>query len=117
MQAGRLEEQHRDEQVRLVAEDEPLYIPRGACPGGRERQHAEHDVRIGALGVRVGMMPAVLAGPPAVAEPGAEVAARDTEEVVGPPGAEDLAVPGIVAEKAELGKGSGEEDRDSHLPP
>jgi hypothetical protein len=41
-----------DEQVRLVAEDEPLYIPRGACPGGRERQHAEHDVRIGALGVR-----------------------------------------------------------------
>lgn len=117
MQAGRLEEQQRDEQVGLVAEDEPLYIPRGPRSGGRERHHAEHDVRIGALGVRVGMMPAVLAGPPAVAESGTEVAARDTKEVIGPAGAEDLAVPGIVAEKAELGKGSREEDRDTHLPP
>src|SRR5437867_617056 len=82
-------------------------------PAGRERQHAEHDVRIGALGVRMGMMPAVLTGPPAVTEPGAEVGACDTEEVVGPAGTEDLAVPGIVAEKADLGKGNGQEDRDS----
>jgi hypothetical protein len=62
-------------------------------------------------------MPAVLAGPPAVAESGAEVGARDTEEVVGPPRTEDLAVPGIMAEKADLGKGNREEDRDTHLPP
>src|SRR5690348_10400715 len=63
------------------------------------------------------MMPAVLAGPPVVADPGAEVAARDTEDGVGPPGPEDLAVPGVVAEEADLGEDRREEHRVSRLPP
>jgi len=36
---------------------------------------------------------------------------------VGPPGAEDLAVPGIVAEEADLGEGDREEHRVTQLPP
>src|SRR5512146_2512021 len=72
--------------------------------GGGGCQCAPCDVRIGALGVGVGVMPVVLAGPPAVADPGAEVSARHAEDGVGPPGAEDLTVPGIVAEEAELGE-------------
>ena len=117
MQAERLEEQHRDDQVGLVAEDQPLDAARGVRPGGGERQHADRDVRVGALGVRVRVMPVVLAGPPVVAEPGAEVAAREAEDGVGPPGAEDLAVPGIVAEEAELGEDGRQEHRVSQLPP
>ena len=36
---------------------------------------------------------------------------------VGPPGAEDLAVPGIVAEEADLGEGDREEHLVTQLPP
>src|ERR1700744_6368324 len=63
MQAERLEEKHRDEQVRLVAEDKPLQAPSRPRLGRREGEDAERDVRIGALGVRVRMMAAVLAVP------------------------------------------------------
>ena len=63
------------------------------------------------------MMPAVLAGPPLVADAGAEIPARDAEDGVGPPGAEDLAVPGIVAEEAELGENHRKERRVTQLPP
>jgi hypothetical protein len=63
------------------------------------------------------MMPVVLAGPPAVADPGAEISARDAEDGVGPPGAEDLAVPGIVAEEAEPGGNYRKENSVTQLPP
>ena len=63
------------------------------------------------------MMPAVLAGPPAVADPGAEIAARDAEDGVGAPGTEDLAVPGIVAEETDLGEDGRQEYPVGQLPP
>ena len=67
------------------------------------------------IGVRV--VAVVLVDPPAVAEPDAEVAAHDPDDVVGPPGAEDLLVPGVVAEEADLGEHHRQERRDSQLPP
>jgi len=39
------------------------------------------------------MMPAVLAGPPVVADPGSEIPARDAENGVGATGTEDLLCP------------------------
>jgi hypothetical protein len=101
----------------LVTEDHPLHAPGRLGAGGRECQRADRDVRIGALGVRVGVMPVVLAGPPVVADPGAEVAARDAQDGVGLPGTEDLAVRGIVAKEAKLGEDDRQEHRVRQLPP
>ncbi len=117
MQADRLAEQHREEQVRLVAVDQPGPRPSGASLGIGEGQGVEHDVGIGALGVGMGVVLVVLAHPPAIAEPDAQVAVQDAENVVGPPGAEDLAVPGIMAEEAHLGEHHGQEGRHGQLPP
>jgi len=84
VQADPLEEQHREHQVCLVAAEQPLNAQ--ACPrlAGGERQRADHDVGVGAFGVGVGMVTVVLAGPPSDAEPDAQVAAQDADDVVGP---------------------------------
>ena len=102
VQADPLEEQHRDQQVGLIAEDQPLDAPAGPRPAAGERQHAEHDVGVGVLGVRVGVVAVVLGRPPAVAEPDGQVPAQHAEHVVGAPRAEDLVVPGVMAEEAQL---------------
>jgi len=84
---------------------------------GGERQRAEHDVGVSVLGVGVGMVPAVLAGPPADAESDAQIAAQDADDVVGPPGAEDLLVPGVMADEADLGEDHRQEHGGAQLPP
>ena len=55
------------------------------------------------------MVAVVLADPPAVAQPDAQVAKQDAEDVVGLTGAEDLTVPGIVTQEADLGEHTGQE--------
>src|SRR6266487_370000 len=62
-------------------------------------------------------MAVVLVHPPAVAEADAEIAEQDAEDIVGPPGAKDLAVPGVVAEEADLGEYHGLEYRHGQQPP
>jgi hypothetical protein len=65
----------------------------------------------------VGVVAVVLAGPPAVAESGGQVAAQDAEDIVGAPCAEDLPVPGVVAKECDLGEGHGQEHGGAELPP
>jgi hypothetical protein len=62
-------------------------------------------------------MAVVLAGPPAVAQPDAEIANQDAEEVADPPGAGDLPVPGVVAHEPGLGEHDRQERGDRQLPP
>ena len=117
MQGECLQEQHREEQVRLVTEHQPGQTPAGARLGFGEGQHAEHDVGVRAFLIRVSMVPVVLADPPAVAQPDAQVAEQDADHVVGPPGAEDLPMPGVVAEEADLGEHHCQEGAHRQLPP
>ena len=117
MQAGRLEEHHGEHQERLTAEDQPPHPAGGLRLAAGERQRTDHDVGVGVLGVGVGVMPVVLAGPPAKAQADAEIPARQPEEVIGLPGAEDLLVARVMAEEAELAEHHGQEDRDPQLPP
>ena len=49
-------------------------------------------------------MAVVLVGPPGVAQPDAEVAKQDAGYIAGPPGAEDLPVPGVMAQEPDLGE-------------
>ena len=77
VQAERLQQQHREEQVRLVAEHQPGCAPAAARLGAGESQHAEHDVRVCVHGVGVGVVPVVLAHPPAVTQTDGEVADQD----------------------------------------
>src|SRR5216683_1680240 len=115
--ADRLTEQHREEQVRLVPVREPGHAPARARLGGGESQRADHDVGVRALLIGVRVMAVVLVHPPAVAQPYAEVAVQDAEHVVGPPRAEDLPVPGVVAEEANLGEDHRQEGGYPQLPP
>jgi hypothetical protein len=63
------------------------------------------------------VVPVVLADPPAVAQADTEVAEQDAKDVVGPPGAEDLPVPGVVAKEADLSEHDGQERGHRQLPP
>jgi hypothetical protein len=62
-------------------------------------------------------MPVVLGHPPAVAQPDAEVAVQDADDVIGLPGPEDLPVPGIVTQEADLGEHDGQVSGHGQLPP
>jgi hypothetical protein len=117
VQADRFAEQQREEQVRLVAERQPGRAAASARLRGGEGQRAGGDVRVRALGVGMGMVPVVLIDPPAVAQPDAQVTEHDAKDVVGPPGAEDLPVPGVVAEEPYLGEHHRQEDGHRQLPP
>ena len=117
VQADGLEQQHGYQQVSLVTEDQPLQAGTGPCAAAGEGQHADHDVGVLALGVRVGVVPVVLADPPAVAEAGGEVAAEDAERVVGLPAGKDLPVACVVAEEADLAEDDGQEHRHAELVP
>ena len=67
------------------------------------------------VGVRV--MTVVLAHPPAVAQPDTQVAEQDAGDVTGPPGAEHLPVPGVMAQKPDLGEDHRQERGHRQLPP
>jgi hypothetical protein len=49
-------------------------------------------------------MAVVPVNPPAVAQPDSQVAEQDAGDVAGPPGAENLPVPGVVAQEPGLGE-------------
>ena len=117
MQADRFAEQQREEQVRLVAERQPGHAPAGARLRGGEGQRTDGDVRIRAFLVGVRVMAVVLVDPPAVAQPDAQVAEQDAEDVAGPPGAENLPVPGVVAQEPDLGEDHRQERGHRQLPP
>ena len=117
VQADRFQQQHREEQVGLKTERQPGQ-PRGlAGLGFGEGQHAYHDVGVRAFLVGVGMVAVVLADPPAVAQPNAQVAEQDADDVVGLTGAEDLAVPGVVTQEPDLREHDGQERGHGQLPP
>jgi hypothetical protein len=59
----------------------------------------------------------VLAGPPAVAQSDAQIAEQDARDAAGPPGAEDLPVPGIVSQEPDLGEDHRQERGYRELPP
>ena len=117
MQADRFAEQQREEQIGLVAEDQPGQATAGLRLGRGESQHVHRDVWICAFGVGVGVMAAVLGDPPAVAEPDAEIAVQNAEDVTDLPGAGDLPVPGVVAQEPGLSEHDGQECGYGQLPP
>jgi hypothetical protein len=117
VQADRFQQQQREEQVGLVPERQPGHAPAGARLGGGERQRADADVRVRAFGVGMGVVTVVLIDPPVVAQPDAEVTEQDAKDVAGPPGGEDLPVPGVVAQEAHLGEHHCQEHRHRQLPP
>ena len=117
VQADALKEQQRDQQIGLVSEHQALDAPARPRPAAGERQHGDHDVGVGILGVRVGMVAIVLARPPSAAEPDGQVAAQHAENVVGTVRLEDLPVPGIMAEEAQLAEDHRQEHGGSQLPP
>ena len=112
-----LQHQQREEQVPLMARDEPGQAALGARLAGRERQRADVDVRILFLLVRVGVVAVVLVDPPAVAEPDGQVAVHQPDDVVGALGPEYLLVSGVVADEADLREHTREEDGHHELPP
>ena len=117
MHAESLAEQQREEQVSLVAERHPGQPSAGPSLGGGEGQHLHRDVGVRAFGVRVSVMAVVLADPPAITQPDAEIANQDAEDVAGSPGARNLPVPGVVAQKPGLGKHHRQERGHRKLPP
>jgi len=55
--------------------------------------------------------------PPAVAEPDAQIAEQDAEDVADPPGTGNLPVPGVVAQEPDLCEHDGHERGHPQLPP
>ena len=84
---------------------------------GGEGQGADADVGIPVFGVGVGVVAVVLVDPPAVAQSDGQVAVDQADEVVGPFGAEDLPVTGVVADEPDLGEHHRQERGDGELPP
>jgi hypothetical protein len=81
----------------------------------RDRPDGDVGVLARLVGVRV--VPVVLPGPPPEAQADQQVAVYQADHVVGPAGAEDLPVAGLVAEEADLAEDRREVDRDRHLVP
>jgi hypothetical protein len=61
--------------------------------------------------VGMSVVAVVLVDPPAVAQSDSQVGVQDANEVVGPCGPEDLPMPGVMADEAELGENESEERR------
>jgi hypothetical protein len=118
VQLDRFQQQQREEQVPLVAGDEPGH--RAAfgfgLPGG-ERQRTDVEVGVLVLGVGVGVVAVVFVDPPAVAQPDGQIAVQQADQVVGPLGPEDLPVPGVVADERDLGERHRQERGHRELPP
>jgi hypothetical protein len=112
-----LQEQHGEEQPRLVS-GQPLSYP---VPGPHlvrgERDRRASDVRVTADLVGVGVVTVVLGGPPAVAKADQQVAVDAADQVVSALGAGDLAMAGVVPDEPGLGEHDPEEYCHQHLPP
>src|SRR5580658_1233896 len=104
MQVDSLGEEQGEEQVGLAAKEDSGQAPAPGRLVGREGQRAYRDVGVGALGVGVSVMPVVLAYPPAVAHPDAEIAEQQAQDLANPSGPGDLLVAGVVAKEANLGE-------------
>ena len=111
------QEQHREEQPRLVAAQPGTQPVAGLELAGSERDRAATDVRITADLVGMGMMAVVLGNPPTVAEPNQKIAVNPADQAVRTLGAGNLAMPGVMPDEAGLGEHHSQEDRDQHLPP
>jgi hypothetical protein len=59
----------------------------------------------------------VVGQPEAVAQPDGQVRQQNADQIVASTSGEDLLVPGVVGEEADLGEYDGEERCDSQLPP
>ena len=117
MEVAGLQQQQGEEQERLGAGDHPGQAPLATGLGGGEGQGGDADVGVQVLVVGVGVMGVVLGDPPAKADPDQQVGVDQADQVVGPAAAEDLAVAGVVADKAELGRHHRQIDRREQLPP
>src|SRR5262249_48387785 len=116
-QADRGQQQYREEEVRLVAVQEPGEAAATCGLANGEGQGADVDVGVLALVVGVGVVAVVVVEPGAVGKSDGEVRRRDPGDVVGAPRGEDRPVPGVVGEEPDLGEDDGEDDRDGQLPP
>ena len=93
------QEQHREEQPRLVAAQPGAHPVAALDLAGGERDRPAPDVRVAADLVGMGMVAVVLGDPPAVAEPNQQVAVNPADQAVHALGAGDLAMPGVVPMK------------------
>ena len=119
VQVQALEEQQREEQARLVTDDEPPHRAPIGVVGlrGGEREDPQVDVRVPVLVVGVRMVGVVLADPPAVPESDQQVPVQVPDDVVAPPAREDLTVARVVADEPELHEQHREHRRGEQLPP
>ena len=83
----------------------------------RRARRTVADVGVTTHLVGVGVVRAVLRHPPAEAHSDQEIADGETQEPVGPAGAEHLLVAGVVAHEAELGEHEPEERGDGECDP
>src|SRR5882757_3075073 len=82
-----------------------------------EGERAVADVRVGSFSIRIRVVAVVLVEPPAERQPDEQVAVQEPDQVVGLAAAKDLPVPGVVAEKRDLGERDGQEGGDQQLVP
>jgi hypothetical protein len=99
MQVGRFQQQQRKEQERLVAGDQPDQPLFGGGLVGGEGQGGDADVGVQVLVVGVGVVAVVLGHPPLETHPDQQVGMDQADLVVGPPGAEELPVAGVMADR------------------
>jgi len=83
----------------------------------RPTDHARPDVGVSADLVGMGVVLGVLGDPVAVADPGPQVAARQTDRPVEPSRPEGLAVTGVVAQECHLSEHRSQVCRDKQLVP
>src|SRR5919106_2588230 len=117
VQVGGLQQQQGEEQPALVAGQQPDQPVLGAGLVGGEGQGGDADVGVQVLVVGVGVVAGVLGDPPVEADPDPQVGVEEPDQVVGPPGAEQLAVAGVVADKGDLGEDDRQVGGDGQLPP
>ena len=114
-QVESFEQEHRQEQRRLMPDDPAPHGRDVESLRFREREHARGHVGIVADAVGMVVVAAMLAEPPAEAQAHDAVKEREREHPVGAWRPEDLVVRGVVSEKADLTEGEGQEDCDARL--
>jgi hypothetical protein len=117
VQVGRFQQQQGEEQPGLVAGDEADQPVFGVGLVGGESERGDADVGVQVFVVGVGVVAVVLGHPPVEAHPAEQVGVQQADPVVGPPGPEDLPVPGVVADEGDLGEDDRQEGSRGQLPP
>jgi hypothetical protein len=117
VEVGGLQQEQGEEQPGLMAGDEAHQPVLGGGLARGEGEGGDADVGVQVLVVGVGVVGVVLGHPPAEADPDQQVGVGQPNPVVGPPGAEDLAVPGVMADEGELGEHHRQIAGDGQLPP